>query len=137
MKQLTIQQLELSNIAGLGNQTFELRNETSITGRNGSGKTTIAHAIAWLFTGKDLTGSSKWAIKPKGQDGNEKHGLVNQVTAWVNLDGEELAFTKQMQENWERPKASDQYQLTGHNYYYYINNLSYSASEWKQWLTDG
>jgi ABC-type dipeptide/oligopeptide/nickel transport system ATPase component len=134
--QLTITQLELINIAGIDNQVIELSNDTSIVGSNGTGKTTIAHAIAWLLTGKDLAGSSKWAIKPKDKDGNDIHNLTCEVVAWVNLNGEELAFTKQMQENWERPKASSEYQLTGHNYYYYINNLSYSASEWKQWLID-
>jgi len=136
MKHLSIKSLHLVNIAGIDNQAIDLSNDTSIKGSNGTGKTTIAHAVAWLLTGKDLTGSSKWAIKPKDKDGNDRHGLVNQVTAWVDLDGDELALTKQMEENWERPKSSDEYQLTGHNYYYYINNLSYSSSEWKQWLTD-
>jgi len=136
MKHLTITQLELINIAGIDNQVIELSNDTSITGSNGTGKTTIAHAIAWLFTGKDLTGSTKWAIKPKDKDGNDRHGLVSQVTAWVNLNGEELALTKQIEENWDRPKASSELQLTGHNYYYFTNNLFFTAYEWKDFITD-
>jgi len=136
MKHLSIKSLQLVNIAGIDKQAIDLSNDTSIKGSNSQGKTTIAHAIAWLFTGKDLTGSSKWAIKPKDKDGNDIHNLTCEVVAWVSFDGEEIALTKQMEECWERPKASEKYQLTGHNYYYYISNLSYSASEWKQWLTD-
>jgi hypothetical protein len=137
MKHLTITSLELINIAGIDNQAIDLSNDTSITGSNGTGKTTIAHAVAWLLTGKDLTGSSKWAIKPRDAEGNDVIGLDTIVKAWVSLDGSEpFSLCKQMQENWEYPKSTASAELTGHNYYYYINGLPYQSSEWKQWLTD-
>jgi len=137
MKHLSIKSLEFVNIAGIDNQAIDLSNDTSIKGSNGTGKTTIAHAVAWLLTGKDLTGSSKWGIKPRDGEGNDLVGLDSIVKAWISLDGSKpFSLCKQMQENWEFPKGSVSAELTGHNYYYFVHGLPYQASEWKEWLTD-
>lgn len=72
-RQVTLKRLTLVNFKGLRNVVVEFGDGvTTISGRNGTGKTTIADSFAWLLWGKDSEGNSdsKFGIKTNDAEGN-------------------------------------------------------------------
>ena len=71
-KQVIIKRLTLVNFKGLRNVAIDFSdNVTTISGRNGTGKTTIKDDFSWLLWGKNSEGDtdSKFGIKT-----NEAYG---------------------------------------------------------------
>ena len=72
-KHLRIKSLTLVNFKGMRNVTVDFGDGvTAISGRNGTGKTTIADGFAWLLWGKDSEGNSDTKFGIKTNDENAK-----------------------------------------------------------------
>ena len=70
-KKAIIKRLSLANFKGLRNVVIDFNDTvTTISGRNGTGKTTIMDAFTWLLWGKDSEGNvdSKFGIKTNDAD---------------------------------------------------------------------
>lgn len=68
---------------------------TTISGRNGVGKSTIADAYAWLFTGNLMNGNRADSIRPHDPDGNELNSDPVVVWASCTYNGREYTFRKE------------------------------------------
>ena len=60
---IQLKQLTLSNFKGIRQLTIELNAITNIQGDNGTGKSTIFDAFAWLLFGKDSHDAKDFNIK--------------------------------------------------------------------------
>ena len=114
MTRLLLNSLTLENWKGIKKFTVEPGgHNVSIYGDNGTGKTTLADGIMWLFFGKNLSGSAKFEIKPLDAKGDTAHNLNSIVTAvfeQVALEragfGERIKLSKDFHEVWTKKRGS-------------------------------
>lgn len=86
---LTLLKVILEQFKGVAHAEYDFGNKTAITGRNGSGKTTIADAVLWLFTDKGYSLKSNPEIHPDFLPVSEPS-----VKAVCDIDGKEVTFRK-------------------------------------------
>lgn len=92
-KTTTITKLEIHNFKGVKNQLIEFNQDrpTIISGRNGSGKTTIVDAYTWLLWGLNSEDqqTANFGIKPNDENGNTRLDLNPEVEGWFKtIDNE-------------------------------------------------
>lgn len=130
--EIILKHLELCNFGMF--RSFELDFDDKLTyiqGRNGSGKSTIANAIQWLFTGKSADGRSQFAIKTHDKDGNEIPKVDHFVRAICLINGEETELKKGITEKWTKVKGEDRETMSNQTYYF-INGTPLSQKEWNE-----
>lgn len=131
-KLLRLKSLTLINFKGMRNQTITFGNGvTAISGRNGTGKTTIADGFAWLLWGKDSEGNSdsKFGIKTNDADGNYIPDLEHEVAGTFDAIDTTTGETTTVElrrvyvEEWQTPKGSTERTLKGHHTDYFYNGV--------------
>lgn len=131
-KQVKIKRLTLCNFKGLRNVTVEFGEDvTTISGRNGTGKTTIKDAFSWLLWGKDSEGNtdSKFGIKTNDADGNFIPDLEHEVSGTFEVIDTEtgtvdiVGFRRVLVEEWKVPNGETERILKGHHTDYYCNGV--------------
>ena len=133
MKRITLHRITLQNFKGAENETHEFNGQDAVvSGKNGSGKTTIFDAFTWLLFGKDHLGRSKFDIKPLDSDGKEVGHLDVEVTATIQVDGEEITLKRIYKETWTKKRGTTDVVLSGHTEDYYINEAPLKAKEYKE-----
>ena len=133
MKRITLHRITLQNFKGAENETHDFHGQDAVvSGKNGSGKTTIFDAFTWLLFGKDHLGRSKFDIKPLDSDGKEVGHLDVEVTATIQVDNEEITLKRIYKENWTKKRGTTDVVLSGHTEDYYINEAPLKAKEYKE-----
>lgn len=131
-KQLRIKSLTLVNFKGMRNVTVDFGDGvTAISGRNGTGKTTIADGFAWLLWGKDSEGNSdtKFGIKTNDENGNYIPDLEHEVSGSFDAIDTETGEVTAVElrrvyvEEWQTPKGSTERILKGHHTDYFYNGV--------------
>jgi len=108
-------ELRLRNFKGVKNFTFrpDGKNAT-ISGRNGTGKTTVADACSWLLFDKDSLGNKQFSLKTLDGTGGELHNLEHEVTGIFQLDnGARIELQKTTTEKWTKKRGSASPEFTG------------------------
>ena len=133
MKRITLHRITLQNFKGAENETHDFNGQDAVvSGKNGSGKTTIFDAFTWLLFGKDHLGRSKFDIKPLDSHGKEVGHLDVEVTATIQVDDEEITLKRIYKETWTKKRGTTDVVLTGHTEDYYINEAPLKAKEYKE-----
>lgn len=138
-RQVTLKRLTLVNFKGLRNVAVEFGDGvTTISGRNGTGKTTIADSFAWLLWGKDREGNSdsKFGIKTNDAEGNFIPDLEHEVTGLFDVVDTETGEASSVElrrvyvEEWKTPKGSTERTLSGHHTDYFFNGVPLKKAEY-------
>ena len=126
--------LSLSNFKGVKAFTVNANGEDiTISGRNATGKTTIADAIAYLLFGKDSQFKSKFEIKTLDSTGEALHGLDHSVTASFLLDdGRTIALKKIYAEQWKKPRGASEKIFSGHTTDYFVDGVPVKKKEYDE-----
>lgn len=131
-RQVTIKRLTLTNFKGIRNLAVEFGDSvTTISGRNGTGKTTIVDAFTWLLWGKDSDGNvdSKFGIKTNDEEGNAIPDLNHEVTGVFQVvdtetgEATEHELRRVYVEEWKTPRGSSERTLSGHHTDYFYNGV--------------
>lgn len=131
MKTIVIRQLTLLNFKGIRNLTVDFDAiETNIYGANGAGKTTVFDAFTWLLFGKDSKDRKDFNIKTLGEDGKAIERLPHEVTACIEVNGEEINLKKCYVENWAKKRGSAVETFNGHSVECYYNDVPCSVTEY-------
>ncbi len=100
MKEIVIRQLTLLNFKGIRSLTIDFdENETNIYGANAAGKTTVFDAFRWVLFGKDSNDRKDFNIKTIGTDGKAIERIPHEVTACIEVGGEEIILKNAMSRN--------------------------------------
>lgn len=127
---IILKHLELCNFGMFRSYELDFAGDvTSVYGRNGSGKSTIANAVQWLFTGKSTDGRSQFAIKTHDSMGNEIPKVDHYVRAVCLINDEETELKKGISEKWTKVKGEDRETMSNQTYYF-INGTPLSQKEW-------
>lgn len=128
MKEVKIKSISLRNFRGV--QEFELKdipNILNISGKNGSGKTSIYDAWLWLLFGKDHEGRADHELKPKGTS------RVNvEVEAIIILDDKPIKLKRVYREEWVKPRSENEEVFKGNTTDFSINDVGVKKSEYDQ-----
>ena len=132
MKTIRLKSLKIENFKGIQRKTIDFYDVTSISGRNASGKTSIADAFSWLLFDKDTTGSSTFAIRPKDEAGRDIDNIEISVTGTLTVDGEEVILTKTQKQKWTKHRGRTAQSFEGNSNEFQVNGFPAKKSEYEQ-----
>lgn len=133
---MTIERMHLENFKGARDVTIDFGHMTSISGDNGTGKTTIPDAFCWVLWNKDshghAPGTPDFHEKPLDAEGNEIHNLDTTVELFCRLDGEPFNLRRTQRESWVKKKGRAEATYQGNVNAYWINDVEVKLSEFKE-----
>lgn len=129
---MTLKTLKLTNFEGIRSLTINADGKSvSVYGDNGTGKTTIADAQAWLLFDKDNAFTPNFLPKPRDGQGEELHNLDTEVEgSYILDDGTEITFRKVFAENWKKKRGSTEAVFSGHTINYYVDGVPKKEKEY-------
>lgn len=140
MRKLIIKHLRLINFKGIrqASATFG-RTATTVSGDNGTGKSTIADAFAWLLFGKNAAGSAdtQFGIKTVDADGHPIPDLDHEVEGAFSLIDtatgavEDFTLRRSYKEEWRTRQGETERYLGGHHTDYFWNDIPVKKSEYE------
>ena len=138
---IAIQKLTLTNFKCFRSKeiVFEPR-ITTIRGRNGVGKTTIADAILWCLFGKNSQGQSDFDLKTHDEDGkpipNLDHSveMVLETSAPDDATFEAVTLKRTLKETWIKKRASNEQVFKNNTTEYLVNGDSFTAADYKKYI---
>jgi len=135
-KQVILKRLTLTNFKGLSNVAIDFNGSvTTISGKNGTGKTTVIDGFNWLLFGKDSEGNSdtKFGIKTNDQNGAFIPHLEHEVSGTFEVtdtdtgETETKIFRRVLVEEWKEDVDTETGEsreyLKGHHTNYYYNEM--------------
>lgn len=132
-KSIIIKELRLLNFKGVRELTVRFgERQTTISGRNGCGKTTVFDAFTWLLFGKDSLDRKSFNIKTKDTSGKDIEKLPHEVSAILQVNGEEIALCRRLNEKWTKRKGSAVEEFTGNTEERLYNDVPCSVKEWQE-----
>lgn len=133
MKKITVKQITLLNFKGLRDLAVDFsERETIISGRNGSGKSTIFDAFTWLLFGKDSHDRKDFNIKTLDAANNAIPKLPHEVTGTLSVNGEDVKLKKSYKENWVKKRGSAEETFQGHKLECYVNDVPCNVTEYNR-----
>lgn len=132
-KDVTLKELTLINFKGIKNRTITFGKTTEIRGANATGKSTINDAFTWVLFGKDANGNTdtKFGIKTVDKNGKAYEKLDHEVTAVLDVNGEEVTLRRCYSEKWVTKRGTADTVLEGHTTNYFYNGVPLKESEYK------
>lgn len=127
MNEYRIQYIKLMNFCGI--QSLEITPDgadLSIYGDNATGKTSIANAFAWLFTGKNASGTADFDPAPLDSSNAKIHNLETSVTVKFTNGTE---YRRVLTEVWAKKRGEVTAQLTGTKTAYYKDDVPLKEKE--------
>lgn len=133
MRQIIIQKMRLLNFKGVRELSIEFgRGQTDISGCNGSGKTTVFDAFTWLMFGKDSRDRKAFEIKTLDERGAAIPKLPHEVSAVLEVDGQEVSLTRRFNEKWVKRRGLAIEEFAGHEEERLYNGVPCSLKEWNE-----
>lgn len=127
MNEYRIQTMKLLNFCGI--QSLEITPggaDLSVYGDNATGKTTIANAFAWLFTGKNASGTADFDPAPLDSSNAKIHNLETSVAVKFTNGAE---YRRVLTEVWTKKRGEVTAQLTGTKTSYYKDDVPLKEKE--------
>ena len=127
MNEYRIQSMKLLNFCGIQSLEINLNGtDLSVYGDNATGKTTIANAFAWLFTGKNASGTADFDPAPLDGTNAKIHNLETSVAAKFTNGAE---YRRVLTEVWTKKRGEVTAQLTGTKTSYYKDDVPLKEKE--------
>lgn len=127
MRTIKLKSLSLLNFKGVRSLEISFPDQvTVISGKNGTGKTTVFDAFLWLLFGKDSTGRSDSNFNIKTIDpktGKPILRLEHSVTGVLEVDGVDIKLQRCYKEKWVKPRGTTEETLQNHQTEYFINDV--------------
>lgn len=134
MTEIKINFIHYKNFKGFKDYKLELNGQSAkAIGPNGSGKTSLADGLLWLFFGKDTTGMN---LNPKPLDENNKEilGLEPTVEAELVINGQVTTLKRVMTETWTKSRGQLEKTRGNDKTSYYIDEVPKLERDWKAFI---
>lgn len=137
MRTVKLESISLHNFAGVRSQTITAAGQSLlITGKNATGKTTIADAYHWLLFGRDSQERADFSPVTLSADGNPIDGLDHEVTAVISVNGREMTLTKTLRQKWTKKRGHSTAHFAGHETAHEIDGVPLTATEYRRRVDD-
>ena len=131
MNKTILKKITLHDFKGVHDATYDFNDETTvISGKNASGKTTIATAWFWLLTDKDYSLKSNPPIRPLDREESEPS-----VTAMLEVDGVPITVKKSQQCKKSEPDENGVQKIALNNKYE-VNSVPVTERDFKRKMTE-
>ena len=128
MKNVILKRLVYNDFRGQSRDiSFNVSGTTVISGRNGSGKSSVLNAFLWLLTSYDIMDRANYNLF---DENSEEEGKTCDVTGYFDIDGEELSLSRKASQTWTRSRDNGEKYRNGDSYEYFVNGLSSSAKNY-------
>ena len=139
---IRISRLELTNFKCFRHKelTFE-PDVTTIRGRNGVGKTTIADAILWCLFGKNSAGQTTFDLKTHDDQGKTIPHLDHSVEITLHVypsDGSDVRcinIRRSLKESWVKKRGATEETLKGHTTEFLVNGDSMPPKDYEKYIS--
>jgi len=139
---IRISRLELTNFKCFRHKEFTFNSDvTTIRGRNGAGKTTIADAILWCLFGKNSAGQTTFDLKTHDEHGNTIPHLDHSVEITLHVypsDGSDVRcinIRRSLKENWVKKRGATEETLKGHTTEFFVNGDSITSKDYEKYIS--
>ena len=124
----------IKNFKGIKELYVNFSDNTTILGRNATGKTTIVDAVMYCLFGTDSLGNSKFEIRPIDKNGNKIHNIVISVCLFLRIDGKKTELKRELSENWVKKRGTQNPVLQGNVNEYEIDGYPRSAKDYEEYI---
>jgi len=133
---LKLLKLILKDFKGIRSFILDANGEDlHVFGANGTGKTSLADAVNWLFFGKDSTNRTDFGIKTLDAAGVVIPKIDHEVEGVFNVDGSMITFKKVYREDYTNKKGSSTETFSGHETDYFINGVPKSKGDYEKYIS--
>lgn len=113
-------------------RSLEFSDKTLISGRNGSGKSTVLNALLWLTTNCDNEDNLNANLFDNRTPNIPEVPKSVFVKGTFDANGIELKLEKRAKQVWKREKGKSEYKRGNDVYQYFVNDLEVSAGEYAE-----
>ena len=138
---IKINSLEITNFKCFRHKEFTFDSDvTTIRGRNGAGKTTIADAILFCLFGKNTAGQSDLELFKTMEDGKVIPNLDHSVEMGLHVypnDGSDVhcvTLKRTIKEVWVKKRGSDESVFKNNTCEYFVNGDSYTKADFEKYV---
>ena len=132
---IKIKKLTLDNFKCFKHKEFSFNDDvTTIRGRNGVGKTTIADAILWCLFGKNSQGQSDFDLKTHDENGKPIPNLDHSVEMVLNCDAGYITLKRTLKETWIKKRGSEEQVFKNNTTEYMVNGEVMTAGDYKKYI---
>ncbi len=125
---MELMKMKLRNFRGIKALDMDFQGKDAVIyGANGTGKTTVANAVAYLLTGKASNGEKGFSPKTVGMHKGE-HSVE---AVFKTEDGWEYTLQKDFHEKWKKPRGGAPI-LTGHETVLYVNGEKVKDNQYQK-----
>ena len=138
MKNVQLKTLFLNNYRCFsGEREFhaDFGKTTRISGRNGSGKSTVMNAVMEVLTGKNADGTQADNVRPI-VDGQEVEGVDVERTVVLDIDGKETEIKKITKQKRERVDGVMQYVPGSNVNSYSVDGISFNQKKLDEFISE-
>lgn len=137
MKSIIIKKMTLLNFKGVRDLTIDFNQTvTNIYGRNGAGKTTVFDAFTWLLFGKDSQDRKAFDLKTLDEDGNIIAQLPHEVSAVIEVNGQEITLSRRFTEKWVKRAGKVDKEFDGNKEERFFNDVPCSKKDYEEHIAD-
>lgn len=135
--QIKIDYIRLENFKGVESFLLKLGGESAtVTGENGTGKTTLADAFFWLFDNSNLDQRSNFNIVKLDENGIPVNKLDASVEARFWFGSRLITLKKIYRQKWVKKAGSLEPVFSGYTTDHFINDEPLSKKEYDAQLSD-
>lgn len=132
MKKVIIKKLTLKNFRGIKDLEINFNeHETSVSGENSTGKSTIFNSFCWLLFGKDKEDRKDFNIRPV-INGESLRRVDCEVVGGFLVDGEEISLRRVFKERWVKPRGEVDEVFKGNETETFWNDVPVNISEYQR-----
>ena len=138
MKTVKIKSLTLNNYRCFnGEREFhaDFGQKTRVSGKNGSGKSTVMNAVMEVLTGKNADGTQADNVRPI-VDGQEVEGVDVERTVVLDIDGKEMEIKKITKQKRERVSGEMQYVPGSNVNSYTVDGIAFNQKKLDEFISD-
>ena len=138
MKTVKIKSLTLNNYRCFsGEREFraDFGQKTRVSGKNGSGKSTVMNAVMEVLTGKNADGTQADNVRPI-VDGQEVEGVDVERTVVLDVDGKETEIKKITKQKRERVEGVMQYVPGSNVNSYAVDGISFNQKKLDEFISE-
>ena len=128
---IEVKKLKFSNFKGFKDFEVEFTPDTTISGDNGTGKTSIVDGFLWLLFGKDSEGRTDFHIKHLNKGKTER---ISEVEGVLSIDDKKVVLRRSYKEKWVKRRGNAEEEFAGHESEYFIDDVPCQAGEYKAYI---
>ncbi len=136
MKTIQLNRMELRNFKGVSEANYDFHtDQTTISGDNATGKSTIFDAYLWCLFDKNQQGNTP-KVQPLDENNEVRHKLTTGVRLYLSLDGNPLIVERTLKEDWVKPRGAAEMICKGTKSEYAINEVPMTKTQYNAKLEE-